>query len=259
MTRVELIYDADCPAADGARRNLREALEGVNPPPRWTEWERSSPAAPQWTRAFGSPTVLVNGRDIAGSEAVGAASCRIYQPQPGSLAAVPPVGMIAAALREASAAEPVPRDAAPPRKWLGIVAIPAVLASLLPALGCPLCWPAYAALLSSLGLGFLASPRYLLPVTLALLAIALAGLGAHARRRGYAPLMLGVVSAGVIVLGKFEITSAAATDAGVILLLFASALSLRRNRHERSASCIDCPTRKREAGFSHRPTFLSRG
>ncbi len=106
MIRVDLIYDADCPAAVDTRKNLLEALRHLNLPPRWTEWERSSPAVPEVMRAFGSPTILVNGSDVAGTEAAGAASCRIYRQQPGSLAAVPPVEMIAAALNKAAAAEP---------------------------------------------------------------------------------------------------------------------------------------------------------
>jgi mercuric ion transport protein len=98
MTRIDLIYDADCPAAGGARANLRTALLGAKLPPRWVEWERSSPATPQSMRAFGSPTILIDGRDAAGNEAAGAASCRVYQARPGRLAAVPSVELIAAAL-----------------------------------------------------------------------------------------------------------------------------------------------------------------
>jgi mercuric ion transport protein len=56
------------------------------------------------------------------------------------------------------------------QRKFGLLAIPGVLASLLPALACPLCWPAYAALLSALGLGFLTSSTYLLPLTGVLLA-----------------------------------------------------------------------------------------
>jgi mercuric ion transport protein len=101
MIQVELIYDADCPAAGDARRNLRQALLHANLPPRWAEWERSSPTTPRWMQAFGSPTILVNRRDVGGIEASGATYCRIYQRQPGRLAAVPPIEMIAAALRQA--------------------------------------------------------------------------------------------------------------------------------------------------------------
>lgn len=230
IIRVELIYDADCPAAEDARQNLRETLRRLNLPLHWSEWERSSPATPESLRAFGSPTILVNGRDVAGSEAAGAASCRIYQPRPGRFAAVPPVEMIAAALNEAGAAERVTSYCgAAPAKWLGVMAIPAALAAMLPVLGCPLCWPAYAGLLASLGAGFLASTRYLLPLTIALLTVALAALGIQARRTArYAPLVLGALSAVAIMTGKFAFASAAFTYSGAALLLFASALSFLR-------------------------------
>lgn len=56
------------------------------------------------------------------------------------------------------------------------VALPGIGVSLLPKLVCPLCWPAYAGLLSSIGLGFLISAAYLLPFTAAFLALALAAM-----------------------------------------------------------------------------------
>lgn len=101
MIQVELIYDSDCPAAPQARENLREAMLRAGLTPRWVEWERSSPDARGRVRAYGSPTILVDGRDVAGNYAPGAACCRIYQPQPGRFAAVPPIELILAALREA--------------------------------------------------------------------------------------------------------------------------------------------------------------
>lgn len=101
MIEVELIYDSDCPAAPQARENLREAMLRAGLAPPWVEWERSSPDAPERVRAYGSPTILINGRDVAGNEAAGAACCRIYQPQAGKFAAVPPVELILAALRDA--------------------------------------------------------------------------------------------------------------------------------------------------------------
>ncbi|HZO80554.1 MAG TPA: hypothetical protein VFB33_02580 [Candidatus Binataceae bacterium] len=122
---------------------------------------------------------------------------------------------------------------------LGFLAIPAAIASMLPVLGCPLCWPGYAALLSSLGLGFLASARYLLPLTIALLGIALVGLAIQARWQGLMPIMLASVASVAIVLGKFVLNLSAATYAGVALLLLASALSVIRGR-EASSVCSEC-------------------
>lgn len=54
--------------------------------------------------------------------------------------------------------------------------LPSVGVSLLPKLTCPLCWPAYAGLLTTPGLGFLISARYLLAVTAAFLLLSIAAL-----------------------------------------------------------------------------------
>jgi len=74
------------------------------------------------------------------------------------------------------------------RTWKqGLLALPGIGVSILPKLACQACWPAYAGLLSSVGLGFLISTAYLLPLTIAFLALALTALAFKARdRRGYA-------------------------------------------------------------------------
>jgi mercuric ion transport protein len=132
-------------------------------------------------------------------------------------------------------------NAREPRK-LGLLTIPGVAVSLLPSLACPLCWPAYAALVSSLGLGFLASSTYLLPLTGVLLALALVALGLQAKNKGYGPLALGLVSAGTILPSKFLLASSAMTYAGAGLLMIASAWSLLPARLAVSASCATCAT-----------------
>jgi hypothetical protein len=86
-----------------------------------------------------------------------------------------------------------------------------------------MCWPAYAGLVSALGLGFLISTKYLLPLTVAFLAITAAALGFRAsRRHGYGPLWLGLVAAAVILTGKFYFDAVQAAYAGVGLLIAAS-------------------------------------
>lgn len=104
-----------------------------------------------------------------------------------------------------------------------LAVLPGVSVSLLPKLACPMCWPAYAGLLSSLGLGFLISTTYLLPVTVAFLVIAVLALGFRAgTRRGYGPMLVGVVAATAVFFGKFLLESNAAMYGGVALLLAAS-------------------------------------
>ena len=104
-----------------------------------------------------------------------------------------------------------------------LAAVPGVGVSLLPKLMCPMCWPAYAGLVSALGLGFLISTKYLLPLTAAFLAVTAVALGFHAsQRHGHGPFWVGLVAAALILIGKFYLDAAQATYAGVGLLIAAS-------------------------------------
>jgi hypothetical protein len=83
--------------------------------------------------------------------------------------------------------------------------------------------PAYAGVISSVGLGFLMRTAYLLPLTLLFLGLALAALVFRAgRRRGYGPLALGAVAAALLLAGKFVLDSGASVLAGVVTLVGAS-------------------------------------
>jgi hypothetical protein len=104
-----------------------------------------------------------------------------------------------------------------------LVAIPGVGVSLLPKLACPFCWPAYAGLLTSVGLGFLISTKYLLPITAVFLVLAVGALAFRAsRRRGYGPFALGLFAAAGVLVGKFWWESNPAMYAAVGLLVIAS-------------------------------------
>jgi hypothetical protein len=85
----------------------------------------------------------------------------------------------------------------------GLLALPGVGVSLLPKLACPLCWPAYAGLLSSVGLGFLISAAYLLPLTAGFLVVALGAMAFKAKsRHGYGPFLLGLLAAAAVLFGE---------------------------------------------------------
>jgi len=122
----------------------------------------------------------------------------------------------------------------------GLLAIPGIVAAMLPTLTCPLCWPAYAALLSSLGLGFLGSAAYLLPLTGVFLAVAIVGLALQSKRHGYGPLLLGIVAAVPIVAGKFALDSNLMTYAGVGLLAAASVWTMMPSRRSDAPKCAAC-------------------
>ena len=111
------------------------------------------------------------------------------------------------------------------RTWKqNLLAAPGIGLSLLPKIACPACWPAYAGLLSSIGLGFLVpNLMYLLPLTVAFLLIAVGTLAFRARRRhGYIPFALGIMAAGFILLGKFFLASNPVLYIGLGLLILAS-------------------------------------
>lgn len=70
---IDLVYFDGCPNADEARANLRAVVgEGS-----WREWDLMSEDVPDRFRLHGSPTVLVDGRDVTGQEgSAGALACR---------------------------------------------------------------------------------------------------------------------------------------------------------------------------------------
>ena len=123
------------------------------------------------------------------------------------------------------------------RPWKqSLLSLPGIGLSALPKLACPVCWPAYAGLLSSMGLGFLISAAYLLPLTIAFLTVALAALAFRARkRRGLGPFIIGLVAGIGILLGKFVWDSNAAVYSGVGMLVVASVWNAwpRREQLER--------------------------
>ena len=97
---VELVYDADCPNVDEARVALRLACAQAGVSAAWVEWDRKGAESPAHVRSYGSPTILVNGKDIAGAApGEGADSCRVYAAEGAGFRRVPPVQQIAVALR----------------------------------------------------------------------------------------------------------------------------------------------------------------
>jgi mercuric ion transport protein len=93
--RVELVYDADCPNVAETRANLLRALAAAQVEAKCTEWERSSPSSPAYAAGFGSPTVLVEGRDVAGENPTQYISCcRLYAFAEGRYSGAPSVELI---------------------------------------------------------------------------------------------------------------------------------------------------------------------
>ena len=227
--KVELLYDRACPNVTGARENLSEALQSMNLPARWTEWDQASAEAPAYVRHFGSPTVLIDGRDITGAEpSTEVSCCRLYE-----ASGVPSTALIRTALERSTSVKRTTKQ--------NLLAVPGIALSLLPFGGCPACWPVYGGALSAVGLGFLLSAEYLLPLTTAFLVVSLFTLGFRASaRRGYGPLAVGVIAGALILFGKFSLEHNILTYSGVLLLVASSLWNVwpRRNMAPGCPKCV---------------------
>lgn len=244
MLKVELVYDRNCPNVELARENLLLAFARLSLAPKWTEWDKNSDDSPAYTRNFGSPTILVNEKDCLGNCATDDAnSCRVYDGPDGHLIGVPSIEAITSAISKERPTDFVSGDISGRRKgWLSSAAIlPSIGFAFLPKLACPACWPAYAGVLSSVGLGFLLESQYLLALTASFLVVALSALAVRAStRRGYGPLGLGLVAAAAIMIGKFILGSNAIMYAGVALLVSASLWNSWPRRAAEKGSCPSC-------------------
>ncbi|GMV05676.1 MAG: hypothetical protein AMXMBFR53_19530 [Gemmatimonadota bacterium] len=103
---VELVYDPGCPHVDEARAVLTRALQEAGAPAVWSEWSTGDPQCPENRLRLGSPTILVNGKDVApgphpwappqGDEGP---RCRIYREEGVLMGAPPAARVLAAVLR----------------------------------------------------------------------------------------------------------------------------------------------------------------
>jgi hypothetical protein len=86
-----------------------------------------------------------------------------------------------------------------------------------------------------MGLAFLLQTVYLLPITVVALAVILGALGFRARRRrGYGPLVFGLVASTLLLVGKFIVEVDIASYGRVALLIFASVWNSRPARPSKS-------------------------
>lgn len=240
MPSVELVYENTCPNVDATRARLAQAFRAAGITPAWSEWEVGDPQAPEHVRRFGSPTILVDRKDVMALPDEDAGSCcRIYTLDCDERG-VPPLDAIVTALAASSQSAPQIRSFR-----LNAAALPAIGAALLPKLSCPVCWPAYAGLLSSLGIGFVDYTPYLLPLTAGFVGISVLALAWRAKNRhGYGPFLVGALAAAAILIGKFAFDSDVAMYAGIVLLAAASVWNAwpgrGRLRQKAASTCLTC-------------------
>ncbi len=238
--KVELVYERTCQNIKAARRQLLQALAEADITPRWQEWEVSTPEAPAHVHGYGSPTILVNGRDVSGDMAEGDDyCCRVYFHDERTNKGVPAVADIVHALKSA---QQTPATYNHSYRWrLNGTILPAVGVAFLPKLACPACWPAYAGLLSSLGIGFFDYTPYLLPLTVGFLLVALVALAYGApQRHGYRPFQVGLLAGAILLVGKFQYDSDVTLYTGLSLLVLASLWNTWPKARPSGALCPAC-------------------
>ena len=84
--QIELVYDPGCPNVELAREILTVACREAEVPAVWTEWNSEDADCPRHARSLGSPSILVNGEDVAPGphpwakrEAGAGPRCRVYR------------------------------------------------------------------------------------------------------------------------------------------------------------------------------------
>jgi mercuric ion transport protein len=211
---VQLLFFPGCPNVDATRAALRRALAATGLPDAFEELDATAPTTPESLRAWGSPTVLVDGADVAGGDPSGA-SCRLYVGADGRPAGVPSDALIRRALERAN------RRRRPWRQSLAM--LPGAFLALLPSATCPACLAAYAGVISALGLGFLLQDRVLVPLIAVFLAVGLASVAWSTRsHRRAGPLVATALGSAAVVLGRIVWSAPNLVYGGAALLVAAS-------------------------------------
>jgi len=74
---IQLLVFAGCPLAAAARESLQAALDRLELP-AYEEIDILDASAPEELRAWGSPTILVDGEDVSGEPKGNSVTCRVY-------------------------------------------------------------------------------------------------------------------------------------------------------------------------------------
>jgi len=239
MIKIELIYDFDCPNVDKARANLKKALENLPIDKKWIEWERAELTAPTYVQRYGSPTVLIDGNSIAkdGVNEEGS-SCRIYLDEHGKISHIPSVNQIRTAIQVAIQKQ---------KTWPLIVILSSVgsgILALVPAISCPLCWPAYTSLLSVLGIGFFNYTHYLAPLLICLIGFVGFLLWRNYRlHQQILPFLLALIGGILAMIAKFIYPNYTMMYVGIACLVIASIVNIfyvKKIIKELSQPCDDC-------------------
>jgi mercuric ion transport protein len=244
---VDVLYFEGCPNHQRTVELARDVVAELGVDAAVEELEVKTLEDAVRLRFLGSPSVQVDGVDIdpaARASTAYAFACRTYDG-----AGVPPRRLLVEALGRAPASTGDQAGARGDGWRRSLPTVAGAVALLLPVGTCPACFPAYAAVLSALGLPFLLDRRYVLPIAAVLLATALSSLAYRARsRRGFGPFLVGVVGSVVAVIGKFALTSDPFLYVGLSVLVAAATWNAWPQKDASPPSCATCAPREAEAG-----------
>lgn len=222
MIKIELIYDADCPNADKARANIKKALLNLPITNKWTEWERTQKSAPIYVQHYGSPTILIDGSPI-GKDGVNEEgnSCSIYLDEHGVMSRIPSVNQIRKVIQEGILKRKT-------QSTIGIISSSgASVLALIPAISCPLCWPAYTALLSALGVGFFNYSPYLISILIALIGFVSFFMWRDYRSHNrILPFFLALIGGTLVIIAKIIYPNDTLIYTGIASLIIASIVNI---------------------------------
>ncbi|MBT3498153.1 MAG: hypothetical protein HN463_04765 [Gemmatimonadales bacterium] len=111
--QIDLVYDPGCPNVDLAREVLAAACRESEIPAVWTEWNSEDAECPPRVLGLGSPSILVNGEDVAPGphqwtprDPAQGPRCRVYR-NGDALVGAPPIERVTAAITQAMGPEVV--------------------------------------------------------------------------------------------------------------------------------------------------------
>lgn len=96
--RVQLLTFSGCPNAEAARRTLRAVLASAGISASIEEVDTDAPDTPEPLRGWGSPTILIDGKDVGGLQAPSGSGCRLYRDEEGRLLGMPAEALLRSAL-----------------------------------------------------------------------------------------------------------------------------------------------------------------
>lgn len=224
-TNVTLITFRSCPNADKARlalKNIGVSFSNVI--------SDDLPANHLW-RGYSSPTILQGEKLVFGSDQSGNGACSLNVPTENELKERLTTNATDSKLKNGKAAT-----------WLSFFGS---VGSVVTVGLCPVCIPAIGALLSALGVGFLAQEAVLKPLLILLLALTVAGLAWSwlKEHRNPAAFIAGILSAIALYAGRYVYFGGGVNEivefTGMAGLIVATAWNLKLRRQK---SCSSCPT-----------------